>query len=152
MNEKATPGGQICPRCGAANKPLSIFCAECGTSLEGSDTNNDDENVGQTTVSFTPVNDHGAAAPAAWDPPVDTQTTQLFTPQRPEMAATGESAAASWTPNEEYSTSYMQRPPESRRGFVLGLIAAMLIIIVICFFIWSSVVSESFRDSVIGFF
>jgi hypothetical protein len=46
----------------------------------------------------------------------------------------------------------IERPRESRRGFVLGLIAAFLIAIVIGFFVWSSVVSQGFRDSVTGLF
>lgn len=152
MNDQSTPAGQVCPNCGATNSPLSIFCAECGASLDGSDTDIDHENVGQATVSFNPVSDQSDRKPAEWDRLADSQTTQLFTPQHADVIAAGDPLTSAWEPNEEYPTSYMQRPRESRRGFVLGLIATLLIVVVIGFFIWSSVVSEGFRDSVIGFF
>jgi uncharacterized Zn finger protein (UPF0148 family) len=152
MSLNPAAGGQTCPNCGAPNSALSIFCAECGTSLSASRDEEDQKHTGQTTVSFTPVSEHPDPAMATWESTRDTQATQEFTPQSPDMTVTGHPASSEWEPEDAYATTYMEEPQERRRGFILGLIASILIAVVIGFFVWSSIVSQGFRDSVTGLF
>jgi uncharacterized Zn finger protein (UPF0148 family) len=152
MSLNPAAGGQICPNCGAPNSALSIFCAECGTSLTTSRDDDDEENTGQTTVSFTPMSERPDPALSTWESSRDTQATQEFTPRSPDMNAIDDPASSTWEPEDAYATTAMERPQESRRGFILGMLATILIVIVIAFFVWSSMVSQGFRDSVTGLF
>ena len=152
MSLNPAAGGQICPNCGAPNSALSIFCAECGTSLSSAQVDDEQDNVGQTTVSFAPVSDEPGPGATSWEAANDSQSTQEFTPQSPDADSTSEHAVSTWQLPEAHAAPYAIRPPESRRGFVLGLIAAILIVMVIGFFIWSSIVGQGFRDSITGLF
>jgi hypothetical protein len=152
MSLNPATSGHICPNCGAPNSALSIFCAECGTGLNTNRDDDDRENAGQTTLTFTPVSDEPDPAVATWESARDTQATQEFTPQAQDAPGADEYTASGWQPQDTYGAPVIERARESRRGFVLGLIAAFLIAIVIGFFVWSSVVSQGFRDSVTGLF
>lgn len=134
-----------CPECGTLNRPSSVFCAECGAMLPHPDADADPN----ATASFMPVStdEHDRET---WDAS-DTQTTQIFTPRveydAPLPAPVAESP---WTPSYTGHANYV--PDPGRRGFVLGIIASILILIVFGFFLWSTVASEGFRDSITGLF
>lgn len=151
MSPTPSAGTQICPNCGASNSAFSIFCAECGTSLGTSRDADDRDDTGQSTVTFAPVAQPDEPEPAAWTSANDTQTTQEFTPQESTTDTTAE-YASSWEQPESYGLAEAHPSAQSRRGFILGIIACVLIAIVVGFFFWSSIVSEGFRDSITGLF
>lgn len=143
MSAEPAPGSITCPNCGTGNRSGSVFCAECGTLLPHAD---DDT---QATASFTPVTDTRDQAEEAWDID-DAQTTQVFTPRatpdHPES-----NGAPVWSTPMPGSAPYIV-PEGGRRGFVLGVIASILILLVFGFFLWSTVVSQGFRDTITGIF
>src|SRR5699024_6322356 len=131
----------VCPACGTTNRPGSVFCAQCGAILDRGD---DDA---QATAAFTPLPDQGDTARENMDAP-DAQMTQLFTPRAPIDAQRG---AFTWG-SPRMDTTAPGVPQPAWRGFVLGTIATVLILIVFGFFLWSTVASDGFRDAVTGFF
>lgn len=150
MSLNTTSGARICPECGARNSGLSLFCAECGASLNNA-RSADMEEEGQTTTTFTPASqDDGHRAPA-WNAAKGANETQEFTPQLSMADTPGRDTAASWDSLEQ-DAPYTRVPSESRRGFVLGLLAGILMALVIGFFLWSTVADQAFRDAVTGLF
>jgi DNA-directed RNA polymerase subunit RPC12/RpoP len=149
MSTPVAATGQTCPNCGHRNSPGAAFCAECGTRLDASTTDT------QATTAFSPVQapDTESGDPAAtWRAPDDPYTTQEFTPETPVATTTtehGSRASADWYPTP---VVVRRTAPESRRGFVLGIIAAILILLMFGFYAWSTLASEGFRDSVTGIF
>lgn len=144
-------GKRICPECGYPNGGISLFCAECGASLSDATVDGADN---QTTTAFTPVStgQKTSSRGGAEDP----NATAGF---RPEPDTGTSNSKAAW----QHSTSAWQEPvdtspdstfyeTESRRGLVLGWIASLLIVLVVGFFIWSSILSQNVRDSFTGFF
>lgn len=144
MGASATPA-RICPECGARNSGLSLFCAECGASLTNATT--EGATSDQTTTTFTPV-----AEPAASDP----YATQQFRPQTAPAQHTATDlppAQVGWAESIIPAPGMGDTRDEiGARGMVLGWIAAILILLVIAFFAWSTVLSQGTRDSVIGIF
>lgn len=146
MSTTANGGGQTCPNCGYQNSEAAAYCAECGTRLESSNTDT------QATTAFSPVDTTGTATsdPAAtWGTNDGAYETQEFAPQAPAGADHGSRATADWYPTP---VPVHRSAPESRRGFLLGVIAMILILLVIGFLAWSTLVSDGFRDSVTGIF
>lgn len=151
MSSNAAASTKICPHCGHVNSTRSVFCAECGTSLDELDTDNHPDDSGQTTVSFNPVSTDPDPQATLWGPASDSQATREFTPQQTDNEPFDNRAAPGWQP-EPTNAGYMSYRSESRRGFILGIIAIVLIVVIIGFFLWSSVVGEGFRDSITGIF
>ncbi len=145
MGAASTPA-RICPECGARNSGLSLFCAECGASL----TNAASEGAtsDQTTTTFTPVSEPADADPYA---------TQQF---RPQSTSGSQQTAIGLPPAQVgWAESIIPAPGISdtrddigSRGMVLGWIAAILILLVIAVFAWSTLLDQGTRDSVIGIF
>lgn len=150
MSLNTTSGARICPECGTRNSGLSLFCAECGASLNNA-RSADVEEEGQTTTTFTPASYDGEQRAPTWNAAKGTHETQEFTPQRPIANEPDRNTAAGWD-NLKHDAPYARVPAESRRGFVLGLLAGILIALVIGFFIWSTVADQAFRDAVTGLF
>lgn len=121
---------KTCPDCGASNSADDLFCKDCGSSLAEADT------VAEQTNSFTPVQQ-----------PMDTQTTAVA----PAMAPQSE---------QQYSYPWVDQPTsggtmpqqESTRGAVLGWLAAILFLLIVGFFIWSTILSDATRDRFTGWF
>lgn len=145
MGAASTPA-RICPECGARNSGLSLFCAECGASLTNATTEPGPSD--QTTTTFTPVSEPSDSDPYA---------TQQF---RPQPATSSQQTATGLPPAQVgWAESIIPAPGMNAthddigsRGMVLGWIAAILILLVIAFFAWSSLLDQGTRDSVIGIF
>lgn len=145
MSAPTTPA-RICPECGARNSGLSLFCAECGASLTNAATESTPSD--QTTTTFTPVSEPAES---------DSYETQQFRPQpvaNDQQTATDRPAAqAGWTESIIPAPGIDDAREEiGTRGMVLGWIATILILLVIAFFAWSSLLGQDTRDSVIGIF
>lgn len=150
MSLNTASGARICPECGTRNSGLSLFCAECGASLSNARSANT-ENEEQTITTFRPAGSGSKSQASSWSDTRDPHETQEFRAQSPMPDAPAGSAAADWDGLRDGGT-YTRTPRESRRGFVLGIFAAILIALVIAFFLWSTVAEQSFRDAVTGLF
>ncbi len=130
----------ICPVCDAPNASRSLFCAECGASLTESSGN---------TASIDSV------------PSTDSQSTAVISPSRSwSDAASSRSTSStsisptvaplSLTPVMDSNPYLLPVPvaPESRRGFWLGIVALILMLIVLGLWIWGGVLAVDTRDSV----
>jgi len=149
---------RMCPSCGARNSAVSLFCAECGTSLNGGDEETSSyspfapEPDSQATSAFTPTtsaNDDAGATRVA--KPV-TSTVQPFAPgwePDPEPAATGNGARQS---NVVVYAPAAPAQPRGMRGFFLGLLAALLILAVLAAWMWAGIFDAGTRSSISDFF
>lgn len=121
---------KTCPECGAANDANDLFCKDCGGSLAMVTAN-----AGQTST-FTPI-----------PQPDDAQTTAVAPAIAPQPMQPHAYAVSEMQP------SYGTVPPqESPRGAVLGWLAATLFLLIVAFFVWSSLLSDAARDRFTGFF
>lgn len=138
------PATVICPVCDAPNASRSLFCAECGTSLTESS---------------------GDTAPIATTTNVDSQSTAVIPSSRAwsDAAAGHQSSSTSASPVvEPLSLTPVVDPnpyllpvpvaPESRRGFWLGMIALVLMLIVLGLWIWGGILADDTRESVRNLF
>lgn len=144
MGASATPA-RICPECGARNSGLSLFCAECGASLTNARPDNAASD--QTTTTFTPIADEASQDPYA---------TQQF---RPQPAPSQQTATDLPPARVGWAESIIPAPGMDdgqddigARGMVLGWIATILILLVIAFFAWSTLLGQGTRDSITGIF
>lgn len=134
------PAAITCPVCDAPNASRSLFCAECGASLTESSGN---------TASIDSASS------------VDSQSTAVI-PSSRSWSDTSSSRTASSTsisPTvEPLTVSPVVDPnpyllpvpvePEGRRGFWLGIIALILMLIVLGLWIWGGVLAADSRESV----
>ena len=156
---------RTCPACNARNTNLSLFCAECGASLNGGTDDGD-------TTAFAPLADRD-----------DAQHTSVFEPasrpfdpdERTRIGATDPSdystaerdyqpywmGAASPTPasdqvwssiDPESSLIAYEQAQRGARGFFLGLIAVLLVLAVFLLWTWASLLDQDARDSIQDFF
>lgn len=129
----ATAFTKTCPDCGAENDSNDLFCKDCGTSLAMVNAGS------QHTAAFTPL-----------DSGYETQTTAITPAAAPP--STGDTGGFTSVPAAQ-TPAYSYTPePESMRGAVLGWLAATLILIILAMYFWSSVISDSTRDSITGIF
>lgn len=121
---------KTCPDCGAVNDANDLFCRDCGSSLAMVTANADQ------TSTFTPIQSAE-----------DTQTTVVA----PVVAAQPlpPTAYPAADPRPAYGTMPVQ---ESARGAVLGWLAATLFLLIVGFYVWSSLLSEAARDRFTGIF
>lgn len=147
-----------CPECGTENSTQNLFCAECGASLSRAfSAQRETEATMATdgiTQPFTPApNTSYQATPTSYhaSPPAYQDTTSTMTDQyavQPPPQA----------PRQDYPV-YDDRPApgyvphqESIRGMILGWIATLLILAIIAFFAWSTLIDQSMRDRITGIF
>lgn len=168
MNSTNASATRICPVCDAKNSGISLFCAECGASLnlesESTDTSafepvsGASRNDSQQTAVFTP-----ASSSKSEGAPIRSTVTPL-----PEPGRSGaNSATSTWSPPvvspADTSQSWISDTPlavpvqdssrpQGIRGFVLGLIAVVLILALFLVWGWASVLSAGTRDSIQDFF
>ena len=128
----ATAYTKTCTDCGAENDSNDLFCKDCGTSLAMVNSSS------QQTAAFTPVSNAGG-----------TQTPAIAPVAQPQQGTEYSSVPAAQPPAYAY-TPVSQ--PESSRGAVLGWLAATLMLIIIAAFLYSSVISDSTRDSLTRIF
>jgi len=153
----STPGvsdARICPQCGKRNSGLSLFCAECGTPLMDDAVWSRPSDATQATAAFSPAQDPGATTAFAPQPSTQPAARDLDTTREHAWEPPG--AAPAWTSPaaaiEPASPMVAYEPPESRRGFILGVIASILIAVVIGFVIWASLLDAGTRDTITGWF
>lgn len=154
---------KTCPDCGTKNDAGDLFCRSCGTSLALVDVDADTESTtdwyapgDQPTETIAPVN-----ASTEMDPPMssstETQTTAIAPTVSPSAPTPPVSSASDQFSND-YLTMYQNNANtyiathESVRGAVLGWIAAVLILVTIGAFVWSTLLSDATRDRFTGFF
>jgi hypothetical protein len=140
---------RTCPACGAHNSELSIFCAECGTSLNNGSWDDDGQ-----TQAFQPA----APSPSSssWSSPADSEhrttsgtypavpaTDDATITRAPNVFATSGSGAAvdSWS-------SWDREADRGMRGFVLGTVAWLLILAVFGVYLWSAVLSGGLKSDI----
>lgn len=136
---------KICPVCGFENNPASLFCADCGASLSQATTVDDSQ---ETTVLAPAIS--GAT---------ETMVFQGAVSDRPRSTVSAPYHAEIDDADDERDggDALAARPdpapsPESIRGFVLGSVAMLLMLLIITFYIWSTVLPESQRDAVLHWF
>lgn len=122
-----------CPVCNASNPASALFCEECGSSIAtvGAAT--------QITGTMSPVDttDETVSVPIAVAPPTPAQS----------------SAPIYSAPIQSVSTEYGYVPQnESVRGAVLGWVAMVLMLLIVGFFVWSTLISDTLRDRLTGWF
>jgi len=153
---------RTCPFCNARNTNLSLFCAECGASLNGA--------ADGDTAAYAPLTDRGDAqetsefepASRAYDPVETTRPNASAS----SAASTPESASPSywenptmpasdraWSPiHAEPSSPGYDQGPRGVRGFVLGSIAFLLALAVFLLWTWASLLDQDTRESIQDFF
>jgi|GEM_PF-3007311 len=155
----ATGSGSMrkCPACGAENSNLSLFCAECGTALNGVPWAASDD----ATQGYQPVSTATSHADDRYD--AGNGGTAAY---RPYVGGTGSfepEGHSTWA--EPVNTGYANGRPDAGesapvvsmweaevdrgvRGFVLGTLAWLIILAVFVLFLWVGVFSQSFKDDV----
>ena len=130
-----------CPVCDAPNATRSVFCAECGTALHP-----DAEHAAPTRANTTiPDSQSTAVIPSGqtWTDPPDASRPReapTFTSVEPVIALpTEDRLSSNGTPIEFHA---------SRRGFWLGLIAVVLMLIILGMWIWGGLLDAGTRRSV----
>ncbi len=121
---------KTCPDCGAVNDANDLFCKDCGGSLAMVTANTDQ------TSAFMPVQQADITQTTAVAPAVAPQPVQAYSYPPPDM-------------QPAYGSMPIQ---ESARGAVLGWLAATLFLLIVGFFVWSSLLSDAARDRFTGFF
>lgn len=157
---------RICPACDARNTNLSLFCAECGASLNGGISDGDttafapmtDRNDAQQTSVFEPESrafDSGDTTRSATTLPSDRQTAERdYQPYWERSASPASVADQVWAPidPEPSPIVYDQAQRGGKRGFFLGLIAVFLMLGVFLLWTWASLLDPDARDSIRDFF
>jgi hypothetical protein len=142
MDTTSTDERPTCPTCGHVNIPGAAFCAQCGRSLADGET----EDETQVTSTYAPV---GAttADRSPWAPPAEGIPPTTDAGQTSALPIT-----SSWTLTNQDATPEPAIPhhEESIRGFVLGAIAAVLILLVVLLYIYTAWLGDSTRDTIDG--
>lgn len=168
---------RTCPACGARNSGISLFCAECGATLnverdESGDTapfaTTPGENGSQRTETFQPIRDR-ADNDFRWDDEADRRPdetaplpvsrasagTSSVTGEAWNAPAAGETAAVPSAPtgyDDPHPQITMVASTGGGRGFALGLLATLLIAAVVGLYGWSAWLSDDVRDTISGWF
>ena len=121
---------KTCPECGAVNDANDLFCKDCGGSLAMVTANTDQ------TSAFVPVQQADNTQTTAVAPAVAPQPVQPYP----------------YAPEEMQPARGTMPVQESARGAVLGWLAATLFLLIVGFFVWSSLLSEAARDRFTGIF
>jgi hypothetical protein len=167
MTSASATSARNCPVCGSRNSGLSLFCAECGAALNGSSegdttafqTDRSDHDA-QRTQAFVPTStnlsdkDHSrwqspdAIASSSVSPSQDTSAYpwKATPPGEPQRVDT------SWQSSSKATSVQPVQADEGIRGFVLGVLAAVLIAALLCLYVWAGVLSENTQDTVTGWF
>ena len=157
MTSTRATSARSCPVCGARNSGLSLFCAECGSALNGSPEfqssgfGSTAETDSQPTQAFTPASRDALTADSDHrQTPRDTAFSQTRSP-------TQSTGSYPWTPGGSPapgtpSVVFTSDQQGGNRGFVLGVVAMALIAILLALYVWAGVLSDSARDSINGWF
>ncbi len=177
MSSSSASSGRTCPVCGARNSDISLFCAECGSPLNG-----DGDPRGETaaiptqstgsqhTEPFSPIASNrsgnqrwrnGESNGQDETAPFRTVSPSGSDPmQSPDQWST----STIETPNAAFPADPIQRGHQpvtvtmdhdqhrGSRGFFLGLVAFLLIGAVLGLYGWSVWLSADMRDTISGWF
>ncbi|MDQ3655646.1 MAG: hypothetical protein M3457_11275 [Chloroflexota bacterium] len=160
MNSTNSASARICPVCNAPNSNLSLFCAECGASMNAPESDD--------TAAYKPMpngDDDDAQRTAAFEPGSFADTSQNATRVTTEPSTGGygsmwqaDNASPSppapvWSPAEvTFQTQQATPAPQGIRGFVLGLLAVLLMLAVFLLWTWATLLDQGTRDSIQDFF
>lgn len=145
-----TADTMTCPECGTRNSTQNLFCAECGASLSRAFTEQRDTQATMSasdgiTQPFTPTPNYQPGSPVYQDTSA-TMTDAYAIPARPAASQPDYSMY-----DERPARGYVPRQ-ESIRGMILGWIAMLLMLAIITFFAWSTLIDQSMRDRITGIF
>ncbi len=144
---------RICPVCGSPNSAISLFCAECGSSLNAPESGTTGTyerkpapSDSQTTTAFQPL------ASGKHREPVSTVTPMPV--RSPAQTGTWATPAVSQPLGPVVATPNIsvENRPESMRGFFLGVVACVLILAVFLLWAWAAVLDDSTRSSISDLF
>ncbi|HEV2129315.1 MAG TPA: zinc ribbon domain-containing protein [Thermomicrobiales bacterium] len=130
----ATP--KTCPVCGHENVATARFCVKCGHAFADTTASEEpDIDATQTTSIYVPI---GTSAPEPpWSEPEAERTTAL--PVRDAI----------WSPSPPAASAHVPQPrKESLRGLVLGIIATMIIVAVLAYYVYAAWLSESLQNNI----
>lgn len=181
MSSSSVSANRTCPVCGARNSGISLFCAECGSSLNAGVIRSGDTTAiptrftaSQHTEPFIPAtNGSSARHRVGRDPDRDSDQDETA-PFRPvtEVSNTSTASRHPWSsrfvgsstgtgatlddrdrPVQHPARIVMQEHPDrGARGFVLGLLAFALIGVVLGLYGWTAWLSPGLRDTISGWF
>lgn len=171
MTSSSASTSRTCPVCGARNSGISLFCAECGSSL------NTDANLDRTgeTASIpipTSASQHTEPFTVARDETSDGQVWRETRDQRHDDTApfrptpvtdrwntSSNGAGTSGVPldlpeqdDRPIPVAMVERRAVGARGFFLGLLAFLLITVILGLYGWSAWISADLRDTISGWF
>ncbi len=169
MSSITPASARKCPVCDAPNSNLSLFCAECGASMNAPESdltaayqpiaNDHDEDDAQRTAAFQPE-PYGRDARAERTERDGTGSTRVSpdatsSPYDSTWQPTSAAPAASSSmdpvrsPTDvTYVAQPMESPPLGMRGFVLGLFAVLLMLAVFLLWTWATLLDQGPRDSI----
>jgi hypothetical protein len=140
-----------CPACGATNSNVSLFCAECGSSLNAPDRDalfrpSASTSGSQDTAAFIPATsgEAGSDREATRPAPAIRSTVQPYAPNWDDTPETDPWPGSS----EPVAPLTGSGEPESMRGFFLGLVATLLILAVLGAWAWAAVLDDGARDAI----
>lgn len=164
MSSTTTGSGRKCPVCDAPNSNLSLFCAECGASMNAPESDD--------TAAYRPIahdrDEDDAQQTAAFQPePYAREERDAADPTRVAPAATSSPYGSTWQPTDAtvapiapvwspaegaYAAQTASPAPLGMRGFVLGLLAVLLMLAVFLLWTWATLLDQGTRDSIQDFF
>jgi hypothetical protein len=148
MSAGNSSSSRICPVCDAPNSAFSLFCAECGASLNGA--------ADGETSSFAPVSDRSTSQETSVFTPMTEPASSATTRREPASTVTPISSNTAYapdvwsapTPHATQASPTIHYEPTSMRGFYLGLLATLLILAVFLLWTWAAILDDSTRDSI----
>lgn len=181
MSSSSASANRTCPVCGARNSGISLFCAECGSSLNAEVGRSGDTTAISTrstglrhTEPFIPATNGSSdrqrvisgpdldrhldeTAPFRTVPGVSNTSTSSRNPWSSRVVGSSTGTGATLEdrdqPGQRPPLIVMEEyPPRGARGFVLGLVAFVLIGVVLGLYGWTAWLSPELRDTISGWF
>ena len=175
MTSSSATTSRTCPVCGARNSGISLFCAECGSSLNGDAHRTGDTAaipIHPTTAQHTEpyrVTRGSTSGTQRWSTSESQDEIAPFrttSANRTSSAPIGDrwSAASNGGGAEVFAadTPYhdafsptvtmVEHHAPSTRGFFLGLLAFLLIAVILGLYGWTAWLSADLRDTISGWF
>lgn len=177
MSSSTASTSRTCPACGARNSGISLFCAECGSSLNSDTDRNGDtaanptrSSPSQHTEPFSPAlgdpsdnerwrkrpgQHQDETAPFEMAPSTPRSSTSANEPWRSAAIGTSSDTFAADPLNHRQqpaTVTMVENQHRGARGFFLGLLAFILIAIVVGLYGWTAWLSADLRDTISSWF
>lgn len=179
MPSSSATTNRTCPVCGARNSGISLFCAECGSSLNADVDRTGDTSaipVHSTAAQHTepyPMARGSTSGTQRWSAsevhvhdPDETAPFRTASDNRRSSAPTGDPwgatsnggaadvFAADSPHHDPFSptVTMVEQQAPSMRGFFLGLLAFLLIAVVLGLYGWTAWLSADLRNTISGWF